>query len=209
VIKLDGTAHRQFTFPDEVTRAAAYYRDFDAILPLLPHITLVQKYSPNQFRALYHTVELGLYRVKIYCDIQVRFEEAAQTLRVAPLAGRQPIRQSVSVQSLAAQGYFTSRSIFIGRGDSTAIDYQLELHARLPKPFGLSLIPDAVMNQIANSIAKWRIEEIATGFIQRSIQAYRAGQAVKRTETIAGQRVWCPAALPLRAAPDRPARRTD
>lgn len=173
MIKINGSSHQRFSFPDEVASATRYYRDFDRILGHLPHISLVQKFGPGQYRALYHTTELGVYRVKIYCDLQVQYDAATQTLRVVPLTGLPPIKQAVSVQALVAQGYFTSRSVFMARGEETEIDYQLELTAALPKPLGLSLVPDAVMNQIAHSITDWRIHEIATGFIERSVRAYQ------------------------------------
>ena len=188
MITLNGSTQRQFVFPDTLAAATRYYRDFDTIFDFLPHISLVQKYGPNRFRALYHTIELGVYRVKIYCDLQVHFDEASQTLNVSPLLGPTPVRQSVSVQALVAQGQFTSQSVFVARGDETRVDYRLRIAAALPKPFGLSLVPDAVMNQITHSIADWRIHEIAGGFIDRSIAVYRAAHSTRRES--------CPAGLP-------------
>jgi hypothetical protein len=186
VITLNGSTQRQFVFPDALAAATRYYRNFDAIFDLLPHISLVQKYSPNRYRALYHTIELGVYRVKIYCDLQVHFDEASQTLNVTPLIGPTPVRQYVSVQALVAQGQFTSQSVLVACGDETRIDYRLRIAAALPKPFGLSLVPDGVMNQITRSIADWRIHEIAGGFIDRSIAAYRSAGSARRESCPAG-----------------------
>jgi hypothetical protein len=121
-------------------------------------------------------------------------------LHVTPLPDRAPIKQVVTVQSLTAQGVFTSRSVFRADGQRTHIDYTLQLNARLPKPFGLSLIPDGVMNQVANSIADWRIHEIAEGFIARSIGEYREAKPA-RPES-------CPAVLPRPAARARRDRQT-
>ncbi len=188
MITLNGSTQRQFVFPDTLAVATRYYRDFDAIFDLLPHISLVQKYGPNRFRALYHTIELGVYRVKIYCDLQMHFDEASQTLNVSPLLGPTPVRQSVSVQALVAQGQFTSQSVFVARGDETRVDYRLRIAAALPKPIGLSLVPDAAMNQVTHSIADWRIHEIAGGFIDRSIAMYQSAHSVRRES--------CPAVLP-------------
>jgi hypothetical protein len=188
VITLNGSTQRQFVFPDALAAATRYYRNFDAIFDLLPHISLVQKYGPNRYRALYHTIELGVYRVKIYCDLQVHFDEAHQTLNVTPLIGPAPVRQFVSVQALVAQGQFISQSVFVARGDETRIDYTLRIAAALPRPLGLSLVPDAMMNQITHSIADWRIHEIAGGFIDCSIAAYQLAHSARRES--------CPAVLP-------------
>ena len=193
MITLNGSTQRQFVFPGTLAAATRYYRDFDTIFDFLPHISLVQKYGPNRYRALYHTIELGVYRVKIYCDLQVHFDEATQTLNVTPLIGAMPVKQFVSVQALVAQGQFTSQSVFVAHGDETRIDYKLRLAAALPKPFGLSLVPDGVMNQITHSIADWRIHEIAGGFIERSIAAYQP--------TYPARRELCPAGLPQPVAP--------
>ncbi len=202
MITIAGSAHRQFSFPADLRSATQYYRDFDTILTYLPHIHLITRYDSNQFRALYETIELGIYHVRIYCDLQVHFDEGMQTLHVTPLYGPPPVKQSVTVKSLVAQGYFNSQSIFHTPGDRTRIDYRLQLKARLPKPLGLSLIPDAVMNQIATSITEWRIHEIAEGFIERSITEYR-----RRVSRYAAPPEWCPVALPLPAVRDRRDRR--
>jgi hypothetical protein len=201
VITLNGSTQRQFVFPDTLAAATRYYRDFDTLLNFLPHIALVQKYGPNRYRVLYHTVELGMYRVEIYCDLQVQFDEAAHTLYVTPLRGLPPVKQSVSVQALVAQGQFTSQSVFAANGDETRIDYRLRLAAALPKPIGLSLVPDAVMNQITHSIADWRIHEIVGGFIDRSITAY---QGAEPRQTIhAARPAACLVEQPRLAAPAR------
>ncbi len=203
MITIAGSTHRHFIFPGDVRSATSYYHDLNSILNYLPHIQLVAQYGPNQFRALYHTIELGAYRVRIYCDLQVHFDDAAQTLHVTPLPGMNPVRQAVTVSSLTAQGYFTSQSIFHAHDHGTYIDYQLQLHASLPKPFGLKLIPDAVMNQIAASITNWRIHEIAEGFIERSIQAYQRPASIMAApaalQSHSTQRESCSAWLPRRA----------
>ena len=182
VIRIAGTTHQTFSFPADIATVSNFYRDFSRILHYLPHIQLVKDYGPDQFRVLYHTLELRVYRVRIYCDVQVRYDEAAQTLHVAPLLNKPPARSEATVHSLTAQGYFTSRSVFRPRSEHSLVDYQLSLEARLPKPLGLMLMPDRVIEQIASSITEWRIHEIAGGFIKRSVQEYREQAAAVASE---------------------------
>jgi hypothetical protein len=173
VIRVAGTTHQTFSFPADVATASNFYSDFSRILHYLPHIYLVKAYGPDQFRVVYHTLELSVYRVRIYCDMQVKFDEETQTLQVMPLLNKPPVKSEATVHSLTAQGYFTSQSIFRPRADHSVVDYRLSLEARLPKPFGLMLMPDRVIQQIACNITDWRIHEIASGFIRRSVQEYR------------------------------------
>ena len=167
-MKIAGQAHRTFSVPTDLATTHTYYSDFAQVITHVPHIRLVRAYGPHQFRVMYHTTELGVYRVRIYCDLQVTFHSAQQTLDVAPLVGIEPARSRVTVNSLTAQGTYSSQSIFRTSGDYTQIEYQLELAAELPKPLGLSLIPDPMLEQIAQHITDWRIDEIAQGFIDRT-----------------------------------------
>ena len=65
VILINGTSRQTFLFPADVATASTFYRDFGRILPYLPHIQLVKAYRPDQFRVMYHTLELNVYRVRI------------------------------------------------------------------------------------------------------------------------------------------------
>ena len=198
MIKLAGTTRQTFSFPADIATASNYYRDFSRILHYLPHIQMVRAYGSDQFRVMYHTLELSVYRVRIYCDLQVRFDEASQTLHVAPLLDKPPVKSEATLQALTTQGYFTSQSIFRARSDHSVVDYQLSLEARLPKPFGLMLMPDKIIEQIASNITDWRIHEIAGGFIRRSVQEYReqaTAVANGMSAVYSAQQELCPAAV--------------
>ncbi len=173
MIAIQGAVHRSFTFPADLPAAHAYFSDFRRLLNLLPHIRLVKTHGPDQFRVLYHTVEIGVYDVRLYCDLQARLDRARSVLRVGPLSGIAPVKPRVTLTSLTAQGVYQSTSSFLDGGASTQVEYHLELHARLPKPIGLNLMSDRALERIAHSIVMWRIHEIADGFIERSIDDFK------------------------------------
>jgi hypothetical protein len=184
VITLTGSVHRSFTFPANVPTTCAYYGDYQRLFRYLPHIHLVKVYAPNQFRLLYDTTELGMYRVQICCDLHAAFDQKTHALSLTPLTGVAPVRSSVTVTSLTAQGQYASVSTFRAAGDHTICDYRLELKATLPRPFGLSLMPNSMVNQIASNVTQWRIREIADGFIERSIEEFRRGTPACRTRAV-------------------------
>ena len=173
MIRIAGAAQRSFTFPADLLTTRTYFRDFKRILGTLPHIRLLWAYGPDRFRLLYGATELGMYRVRILCDVQATFDEAKNQLTVTSLSGIPPVAPRASVHSLAAQGYYASASTFHPAGDCTRIEYKLQLRAHLPKPLGLKLVPDAIVEQIARNITQWRIQEIADGFIERSMAEFR------------------------------------
>lgn len=172
MIQLAGSAHRSFRFPADVATTRAYFGNFERLLRWLPHITLVKRYGPGQFRAVYHTTELGLYRVRIYCDFEAALDARRSLLRVRPSAARAPIKARATLNSLTAPGVYASTSHFLADGAQTRVDYRLRLRATLPTPLGLSLIPAQVLEQIAHNITQWRIREIADGFVERSLHDF-------------------------------------
>lgn len=173
MIRIAGSVARTFTFPADLPATRAYFTDYAHIFSQLPHIRKIKTYGPGQFRMLYHTTELNIYDVKIYCDLQARYDEARQALIVQPLSRAAPVKARVTLKSLAGQGWYSSESSLTETGGQTQVHYRLRLEAALPKPFGLSMVPDSVLNRIAHSITLYRIHEIADGFVERSLADYQ------------------------------------
>jgi hypothetical protein len=175
MIKIAGSTSLTFDFPAELPLAFDYYSDFSRVFHYLPHISIVKKHGDDQYRMLYKTTELGIYRVKIFCDLKVSRNRESNTLSIGPLENLvKPIESRAGLYSLAGQGYYSSQTIFHADGKATKIDYTLELHSELPVPIGLRLMPESLINNIAGSITNWRIQEIAKGFIEKSITAYQS-----------------------------------
>jgi hypothetical protein len=172
MIRIAGSVARTFTFPADLPATRAYFTDYAHIFGQLPHIRKVKTYGPGQYRMLYHTTELNIYDVKIYCDLQARFDEARQSLIVRPLDQAAPVKARVTLKSLSGQGLYSSVSTLAEAGSQTQVHYRLRLEAALPKPIGLSMVPDSVLNRIAHSITLYRIREIAEGFIEHALADY-------------------------------------
>lgn len=172
MIRINGSIRRSFIFPAALPVALSYYANTDHILYLIPHIFFVQKYGQGQYRMLYHTTELAIYRVKIYCDLQASVD--GNVLKFRPLLGHEPVQSIAGFDHLTAQGEYASDSVFEPLSDTqTRITYTLYLKAELPTPLGLGLVPGPVMNGIANGITGRRMREIAQGFIERSLLDYQ------------------------------------
>jgi len=171
MIRVAGSVHRSFVFPAELPMAYAYYADIGRVLSYLPHIYLARTYAPDQLRLLYHSTELGLYRIQIFADVQTLLEDG-RVLHVQPLDSHSPVEAEAGTLSATAQGYFSSKSTFHDMGNQTKIAYTLRLRADLPTPLGLRAMPGLVVGGIARSITNKRIREITEGFIARSIDAF-------------------------------------
>jgi carbon monoxide dehydrogenase subunit G len=169
MIRLSGSTQRSFVLPVEPRRAFAFYRNFERIVQFLPHIHLTQAHNDGLYQVCYDTLELGVYRVKIYCEVQTHYDESAQLIKVSPANGSKLIKGSAGLTSLVCSGSYTSQSRFYQDADGTRIEYDLVLRADAPKPLGLRLVPDPVLDRLANSVARHRMDEIIDTFIQRSL----------------------------------------
>jgi hypothetical protein len=171
-IEIDGATRRSFVFPAPLDKAFAFYSELDTIFTCLPHISIVEKYSETGFRLIYNTLELGIYSIRIVCDLEAQLDNQTHLLRISPLEGTDRVQSIFSLRSIQAQGYYSSESRFIPFGDSTRIDYSLRIQASLPTPLAALYMLPSLRNSIASRITTWRIEEIAGGFIERSIRKY-------------------------------------
>ena len=122
---------------------------------------------------LYRTTELGIYRVRVICDMAAQIDRDAGVLRIQPLDGHPPVKSKAGMYSLSGQGFFRSVSIFHPQDEFTEIDYSLKLSATLPIPIGLRFMPVGLVNEIARNIVQWRITEIVGKFIDRSLHTYK------------------------------------
>ncbi len=173
MIRVLGSVQRSFIFPGKLNAAFDYYADMDRTLLFLSHISTVERYSSEKFRMLFSTTELGIYKVRIFCDIQVHLNRQENILRILPFKDFEPVHKNAGVNSLTSQGYFSSESRFKDTGgQQTEIEYQLNLRAELPVPYGLRIMPRSIINTIARNITHWRIHETAGDFIERSVQAF-------------------------------------
>jgi len=115
--------------------------------------------------------------VRIFCDLASEVDTAVPSLIVHPIETDAPVPARSGMTHISAQGIFASESRFYPADGQTRIAYRLRLSAALPPPFGLRIIPDAILDHIAATITNGRVDEIVQGFITRSIAAFSQWQA--------------------------------
>ena len=180
MIRLAGTARRSFLFPSNVHKAMRYYAHMEHLFEYLPYITLIHSYSKTQFRVLFSSIELNIYQIQLYCDLEVSTDTENKIITVGILTGKQPITPKAGLHSSRGMAKFVSTSEFTPDGENTRIYYHLNLKGELPKPRAFSLVPDSITNHIAENIAKRRIYEIADGFIVGSLADFNNSQQTNR-----------------------------
>ena len=173
MIDIAGSVRRSFIFPADVRSAFEFYAHINRTLSFLDHISILQQYTSDEYRMLYKTTELGIYRVRVICDMTTKIDREEHILRIEPLNGRQAVKSKAGMYSLSGQGFFNSASVFRSQEESTEIDYSLKLSATLPVPIGLRFMPVSLVNEIARTIVQWRMTEIVENFIARSIHTYQ------------------------------------
>ena len=172
MIQLAGSAHRSYLFPADLPAAFAYHCDLARSMRFLPHISIVERYAPDQLRLLYSAAESGLYRVRIYCDVRITADQPNYRLRIGPLTGHTPVKNEVGLNAMTCQGYYDSESTFSAAGHQTQIESRLNLWANVPLPITLRLIPAALISRAAHNILHLRTAEIMGSFIDQSRRAY-------------------------------------
>jgi hypothetical protein len=174
MIKLNGAAQREFQFAADTPTAMQYFGMLSRMVQYLPHIELVEEYSPNQVRVCYSTLELGAYTINIITDLECQVDSENLSIFIRPLKGKEPVEGEASLNSTIGYGYFTSVAYLEDNGSETSIDFRLKMAANLPRPRGLRMMPGRVVNRIASSISQGRVNEIMDGFMTNAVESFPA-----------------------------------
>jgi hypothetical protein len=179
MIKLNGSAQREFRFAADVETAMQYFGVLSQMIQYLPHIEIVEEYSANQIRVCYSTLELGAYTINIIADLDCEVDRDNLSITIRPLSGREPVEGEANLNTTTAHGYFTSIAYLEETEEGTYIDFRLKIAANLPRPRGLRMMPGRVVNRIASSISQGRVNEIIEGFMINAIDSFPAWLAVQ------------------------------
>jgi hypothetical protein len=174
MIRLAGTAKRSFIFPGNLQDAMQHYANLEKLFEYLPFVSLINTFSTNQFRVRYASTELNIYKIQLYCDLEVVIDKGQSLINVKTLDANKPTRPKAGLHSSRGNASFASNSRFVPEGENTRIYYSLELNGKLPTPKAFSLVPLSITNHIAETIAKRRIFEIADGFIMASLADFQS-----------------------------------
>lgn len=173
MLKINGTARLSFTFPADCKTTFIYFSDMHRLVSHLRYIDLVAEYPDQQYRLYYQSSELNAYSIHVLCDVAIDISNKYNSIRVYPVERPEPTENRATMQSTYGLGFYSSEAHFFDvGGDQTRIEYKLTLHADLPRPSSMRLMPHRVVDKIAQGITNKRIREIAEGFITDSIAAF-------------------------------------
>ena len=172
MLTIAASVRRSYLFPARRAQALAWHRDVDRLLQCLPHVSVVHKERDGAYRLLYSAVEAGLYRVRIHCDVRVKFDPGRGTIRIASGPVRSTMPAQAGWYSMSGSGRFEETITFADEGTQTRIECSIGLDAKLPVALSLRLIPRARLDAAADRIFRRRLDEIMDTLVERSIMAY-------------------------------------
>ena len=201
MITLNGRIQRQFYFPADPLTTLIYFSELSRVALHLPHIGVVDKYTDNQIRIRFQTVELGAYTINIYCDLELTVDVDNYAIYVAPMNGCEPVEGQSTLNATSGYGFYNSTALLTPAEDNgTNIDYRFQFESKLEWPRGLRMMPRRIVDRIAHSISMGRVGEIADGFMDNAAEAFADWLAAKeRTLTedwLAARNSIVPAAEP-------------
>lgn len=161
--------HRKFEIACDVATVEKHFSDFERMVEDLPDLKIVRAWGPKQYRIRYKSNTNKVYTVNLISDVQARFDPVSHALLVSPLRGHPSVSAKATLRSLTGQGDYTSRLVFHSKKGGTVVDYDLSIDASIPKPVRLSLVPDSVARILIQAVVKYRVQEIADLFVNRTV----------------------------------------
>lgn len=173
MLKINGSARLSFTFPADRQTTFIYFSDMARLTSHLRYIEIEASFPDNRYRLRYDSSELNAYDIHVVCDVELDATDRYNTIYVRPVEVTTPVQAKATMSATYGQGFYSSEANFYDvEGDQTRIEYKLSLHADLPRPSSMRLMPGRVVDKIAQGITNKRIREIAEGFITDSIAAF-------------------------------------
>lgn len=173
MLKINGSARLSFTFPADRQTTFLYFSDMARLTSHLRYIEIEASFPDNRYRLRYDSSELNAYDIHVVCDVELDATDRYNTIHVRPVEVAAPMEAKATLSATFGQGFYSSEAHFFDvEGDQTRIEYKLSLHADLPRPSSMRLMPGRVVDKIAQGITNKRIREIAEGFITDSIAAF-------------------------------------
>ncbi len=172
MIKLNGAAQREFQVAAEARSTMQFFGALSQMIHYLPHIELIEEYSPSEVRVRYSSLELGAYAINIITDLECLVDMECKKIVLRPLKGKEPVKGQASLNSTIGYGYFTSAAYLEESEEGTRIDFRLQMAANLPRPRGMRMMPGRVVNRIASSISQGRVNEIIDGFMANALDSF-------------------------------------
>jgi hypothetical protein len=169
-IQIDGQARRGFIIPARRDAAFTYCCDFEKIFGLVPHLTIVRAYNDRCFRVRYQSTELGVYRIRIYADLQIILDEINWVLRLEPASGIDPVHPQAGWAAAEGHGWFTGQTRFYENEGDTKVVYNFRIQAQVPTPFSACILPPSMCRKIANSIASRRVKDITQSIVNNTLE---------------------------------------
>lgn len=167
------SVQRSFLFPADLAATAAYCRDFDRILKYLPRLHRVKAFAQDQYRILCSPNELGVFRLDFYRDLEAHYDDETRTLYANPLAGIPPAQAKATLTSITSQGSYSGKSVPIPSGKDTQVDYGVDIAATVPKQLEWKLMPDQIIERVAENRTRQHLSEMTDQFIARAIDEFR------------------------------------
>ena len=180
MIRLHGSRQLTFKFPADRPTTFAFYRtSIEELVRFLPHIELVKRFASDHALLAYQARELATYDIQMVCEVGLEFDRPDWTIRIVTRENGVRVKPSASMTHSLGWGWYQSESRLETApttnsepaDQQTLVHFKLDLSGELPTPTTMRLMPDRAVNRIANAITGQRIEEIAHGFIERSIAA--------------------------------------
>ena len=173
MLKINGSARLSFTFPADRQTTFISFSDMARLTSHLRYIEIDASFPDNRYRLRYDSSELNAYDIHVVCDVVLDATDRYNTIYVRPVQVSIPVEAKATLSATFGQGFYSSEANFFDvEGDQTRIEYKLSLHAELPRPSSMRLMPGRVVDKIAQGITNKRIREIAEGFITDSIAAF-------------------------------------
>lgn len=168
---VQGEFERIIRLETEVETALAYFTDFNYVLPRLPEIERVLRYSDGRYRMVFTADDGRGHEMGVVFDIRHEIIENRQIkIHSIPLTEndlRNDSRMAQHHKGPLFPGRFSGETIFHQRGSQIEVLYRVQLHIEIEVPRFLNFMPKKVLQQLGDTLMKVKLHKVGDGLAER------------------------------------------
>jgi hypothetical protein len=175
VMAVQGDFERLIRLNTDLDSASAYFRDLNYLLPRLPEIERVLRYSDGRYRMIFSADDGRGHEMGVVFDIRHEvIENRHIKIHSIPISESDLRNDSRLAHSKGPlfPGRFSGETLLHIRENHIEIIYRVNLHIEIEVPKFLSFMPRKMLQQIGDTLMKVKMHRVGDGLAERLIEDF-------------------------------------
>ncbi len=172
MVAVQGNFERFIRLDTEIDTAYSYFTDFNYVLPRLPEIERVLRYSDGRYRMIFSADDGRGHAMGIVFDIRHEMDANQHIKMLSVPVSEFDLKNDPRLVASKAKGplfpgSFSGETLFHDRGRHIEVVYRAQINIEIEVPRFLQFMPRKVLQQLGETLMKVKLNKVSEGMAGR------------------------------------------